>query len=144
MTKTEAEKLKQTCFCIVTEFYKQVLEPSDAEIVNAKWAEIDRSIDSMIDEPIGTEPTMHYVPKTDFGKKLTALRNEAIANGMPLLTAEEIDEKNDAPKITYITRCPVCHVKIEWVEFEVTAKTPAELAAENAMCNATYKAKKDD
>ena len=48
MTKDEAEKLKQTCFCLVTEFYKQILEPSD--IVNAKYAEIDTLIDSMIEE----------------------------------------------------------------------------------------------
>ena len=59
MTKTEAEKIKQACFCIVTEFYKQILEPSDAEIVNAKWAEIDTLIDSMVDEP--TAPKITYI-----------------------------------------------------------------------------------
>ena len=34
-----------------------------------------------------------YVPKTALGKKLVALRNAAIANGMPLMTAEEISEE---------------------------------------------------
>ena len=49
-----------------------------------------------------------------------------------------------ANKPTYITRCPACHAKIEWVEYEVTAQTPAELAAENALCNAAYLAKKSE
>ena len=53
---------------------------------------------------------------------------------------------NDATKVTYITRCPACHAKIDWVEFEATAtaKTLAELAAENAQCNAAYLAKKTE
>ena len=34
-----------------------------------------------------------YVPKTALGKKLVALRNAAIANGMSLMTAEEISEE---------------------------------------------------
>ena len=51
---------------------------------------------------------------------------------------------NDSTQPTYITRCPACHAKIEWVEFEVTAKTPAEIAAENALCNAAYLAKKPE
>ena len=36
--------------------------------------------------------------------------------------------------------------KGDWVEFgtQVADKTPAELAAENALCNAAYRAKKDD
>ena len=45
---------------------------------------------------------------------------------------------NDAPNITYITRCPACHAKLEWNESgtNITAQTLAELAAENAQCNA--------
>ena len=50
---------------------------------------------------------------------------------------------NGAPKITYITRCPACHAKIEWDESgtKVEAQTPADLSAENALCNAAYLAK---
>ena len=44
-----------------------------------------------------TEPLTNlldkYVPKTALGEKLAALRNAAIANGMPLMTAEEISEE---------------------------------------------------
>ena len=46
-----------------------------------------------------------YVPKTALGEKLGALRNAAIAKGMPLMTAEEISEElarrcgeNEEPK----------------------------------------------
>ena len=51
-----------------------------------------------------------------------------------------------APKITYITRCPACHAKIEWNESgtNATTQTPADLAAENALCNAAYLAKKTE
>ena len=51
-----------------------------------------------------------------------------------------------APKITYVARCPVCKTKIEWGESgtQLTAQTPAELAAENAQCNAAYLAKKPE
>ena len=44
-----------------------------------------------------TEPLTNrldkYVPKTALGEKLVALRNAAIAKGMPLMTAEEISEE---------------------------------------------------
>ena len=51
-----------------------------------------------------------------------------------------------ATKATYVTRCPACHAKIEWVEpgTKVSVQTPPELAAENAQCNAAYLAKKTD
>ena len=99
----------------------------------------------MIEEPKDTE-SIPYIPKTDLGKNLSALRNSAIANGMPLMTDEEISEGNDAPKITYVARCPVCHTKIEWDESgtQLAVQTPAELAAENALCNAAYLAKKPE
>lgn len=38
-------------------------------------------------------PPIPYVPKTALGKKLVALRNAAIANGMSLMTAEEISKE---------------------------------------------------
>ena len=109
-----------------------------------------------------TEPLSNmldkYAPKTALVAKLMELSNAAIAKGMPLMTAEEISEElarrrggNDAsmieePKITYITRCPVCNAKLEWDESgtKVTAQTPAELAAENTLCNAAYLAKKPE
>ena len=50
------------------------------------------------------------------------------------------------PKITYITRCPACHAKIEWDESgtNATAKTPADIAHENTQCNTAYFAKKTE
>jgi hypothetical protein len=42
----------------------------------------------------GAEPeTVPYVPKTPLGKRLWSLRQEAIATGMKLLSAEEIEQE---------------------------------------------------
>ena len=55
-----------------------------------KWATI-QSIQSATECQIST--MFRDAPKTALGEKLVALRNAAIAKGMPLMTAEEISEE---------------------------------------------------
>ena len=92
-------------------------------------------------------------PHSWMGRTLTAAHEYIVKNWNQMKDGDVIDVefilgetkvKAAAPKITYVTRCPACHAKIEWVEYEVTAKTTAELAAENALCNAAYLAKKTE
>ena len=54
------------------------------------------------------------------------------------------ERANDATTTTYIIQCPICHTKSEWAEpgAMVAVQTTAEIAAENAQCNAAYLAKK--
>ena len=61
-----------------------------------------------------------------------------------LVLLKPMIDADDATKITYVAQCPVCHTKIEWDESrtQLTAQTPAEIAAENARCNAAYNAEK--
>ena len=81
--------------------------------------------------------TVDYSRVAKREKKLLALLDSMEA---PRIAADP------APKITYVTRCPACHAKLEWDESgtNATAQTPAEFAAEHARCNAAYLAKKPE
>jgi hypothetical protein len=51
-----------------------------------------RSSSGTIDSHL-VENKTEFVPRTDFGRRLAALRNEAIASGMRLLTQDEVLEE---------------------------------------------------
>ena len=63
------------------------------------------------------------------------------------IAAEYTDEHTATKSTLYFAQCPVCHAKLDWAETGkrfVSAQTPAELAAENALCNAAYLSKKTE
>ena len=63
------------------------------------------------------------------------------------IAAEYTDEHAATKSALYFAQCPVCHAKLDWAETGkrfVSAQTPAELAAENALCNAAYLSKKTE
>ena len=94
----------------------------------------------------------YYNQRVKFATKCTVYAAEFVAAAAAAakaaaVYAEAFDHASyPATKITYVAWCPACHAKIEWDESgtQLTAQTPAELAAENARCNSAYLAKKTE
>ena len=129
MTKSEAKKLEDAA---------------------RKW--IDCACEYELDIVLNNDRTVSHSDLLQQEKAFLDILNSMITaaeiNKIEMRIAAEYTDEHAATKsVLYFARCPVCHANLDWAETGnrfVAAKTDAELAAENAQCNAAYLAKKTE